>query len=1061
MHNTLRTISNHPLALVLFALLSVIASPLAAVAQANASQRLLLSGTWRFALDPQDDGVDDGWWNSELPERIDLPGTTDSGGFGNPAPSTTMGLARSHAYTGVAWYQREVNIPEGWSGRRVQLSLERAHWITQAWLDNQPLGRQDSMSTPHVYDLPANLPAGMHTLTLRIDNRLGFLGDFAHAVGVHTQTNWNGIIGRIELTSTPKVWIERVRTFPDLEKKSLGVEVTIGNDTAEVVDVAIAMTVTPTFENVSALQMQQGNVRAEPLGLTTRRLEYHMGESVQTWDEFSPRLYQLLTEVEFPGLPSQTDVTRFGMREVGVIGTNIAINGRPIFLRGANNGCQFPLTAVPPMDKDGWIRLMRVVKSYGLNHIRFHSWCPPEAAFNAADQEGVYLAPELPTTTAEPEEYLLDEGDRILRAYGNHPSFIMLSGGNEMYYGAQSVGRFLARMVEHLKSMDSRHLYLGSTGSELMSVNDYQSIGSRLRHGPAGIGPLAPHTLMDYASAWPDLPPTWRVNSWDGPLVSHELGQWCAYPDFQEIEKYTGVLRAHNYEIYRDRLAEAGMRDMADTFVRSSGALQALMYKAEIETQLRTPGLAGFQLLDLTDYPGQGTAPVGVVNSFLEPKKYLSPDQFRMFCDTTVPLLRVSKFEWTSNEVFEAQYLIAHFAETPLREVNPYWRISNDAGEVIAEGLLEPMDIPLGSGTFLGRFSAPLKDVSAPVCLTVELGLKDTRFRNQWRIWVFPDSAVVTIPEPLVVTDALDESAIDALNAGRDVLMLRPGGKLTNAVPGSFRPIFWNAYHFPSEGDVGLGIVCDATHPALAGFPTTDHTDWQWWYLLRQSQSLMLQDAPPQLKPIVQVIDDWNQCRKLGLIFESRVGSGRLLFCGIDLLELQKEHPAARQLLASLIGYMGSDAFEPMVSMSVAEAAVVFAPESNLARYKRVKATSAAPGPRNFPPLACDGKRGTQWRPSPVDRQPSLEVDLGDIHVLRTIQIVWEEDMPVPQYTVESSSDGQAWTGLELRPEIATPTDSSTHIIEGVSGRFVRLVFNPSDDTSIGVAELRVFEADK
>ncbi|MCU7497148.1 MAG: hypothetical protein HF311_16875, partial [Ignavibacteria bacterium] len=139
-------------------------------------------------------------------------------------------------------------------------------------------------------------------------------------------------------------------------------------------------------------------------------------------------------------------------------GTQFAVNGRTTFLRGKHDGCVFPLTGHPPMDEAGWLKYLKICRQYGINHIRFHTWTPPEAAFAAADALGMYLQPELPYWGEYNEtiqKAMMPEAERILKAYGNHPSFVIFTLGNECG-GSRDV---MAAMVSDLRARDPRHLY--------------------------------------------------------------------------------------------------------------------------------------------------------------------------------------------------------------------------------------------------------------------------------------------------------------------------------------------------------------------------------------------------------------------------------------------------------------------------------------------------------------------------------------------------------------------------------------------------------------------------
>jgi len=923
MHHGGRSIA--PVLLLLLVLPLVAESPEKAAAGPVAGQpagTISLAGEWGFCLDPQDQGVAEKWFDAVLPQKTRLPGSTDENGYGTKtAEPEAFWLNRVYKYVGPAWYQHEVVIPEAWRGKRIVLSLERCHWETRVWVDGVAAGMQDSLCTAHQYDLSKLMTPGRHRLGVRVDNRVKInVGKDAHSVADHTQTNWNGIVGRIELAATDPVWIDDVQVYPDVEKKTAKVLVTVGNAggqnaegelAVEVVDLAVGPDVTPA----GRLSIPSRKTRCTIAGdkPTQLAIDLPLGEEVKLWDEFSPALYGLSVSLaaESQGRRfADRKRVRFGMREFHTRGTQFTINGRLTFLRGTLECCIFPLTGYPPTRPEGWQRIIRAAKAHGLNHFRFHSWCPPEAAFEAADREGFMFHVETPVWTVlggdpQVDQFVYAEGDRILRAYGNHPSFCMLVVGNEP--SGKNQEAFLSKIVTYWKQKDARRAYTGASGWPVTPESDYHSrpqprghawgagLGSRFNAGPLS-------TDVDYRQ---------EVASFPVPVVSHEIGQWCVYPNFQEIPKYTGVLRARNFEIFRDSLAGHHMLDQAGDFLTASGKLQALLYKEEIETALRTPGFGGFQLLDLHDFPGQGTALVGVLDAFWDGKGYIRPEAFHQFCCETVPLLRMKKCTWTADETFQAEAEIAHYGPAPIDKALPVWSIKYADGRELASGELPAVTVPLGSGTRLGRIDLNLAKVAAPAKLVVSLSLQGTPYRNQWDIWVYPTRVDTAPPEDVLLAEALDEQALQALQAGRKVLLMPPPATVRSDVPPGFTTIFWNTQWTRRQPPHTLGILCNPQHPALAGFPTEFHSNWQWWDLVSKSRSMILDEFPATLRPIVQVIDDWNTNRRLGLVFEAKVGGGRLLVCSIDLRSNLAERPVARQMLHSLLRYMQSPAFAP------------------------------------------------------------------------------------------------------------------------------------------------------
>src|SRR5205823_222485 len=143
-------------------------------------------------------------------------------------------------YLGAAWYQRDIEIPDDWKDRRVVLFLERPHWESRVWQDDTLIGTNNSLCVPHEYELGVSLKPGKHRLTVRVDNRMimAYRPD-AHSVSDSLNSSWNGIVGKMELRSTPKVWIEDVRLFPNLKSNSVTAKVSVGNAKGEEVKVRL------------------------------------------------------------------------------------------------------------------------------------------------------------------------------------------------------------------------------------------------------------------------------------------------------------------------------------------------------------------------------------------------------------------------------------------------------------------------------------------------------------------------------------------------------------------------------------------------------------------------------------------------------------------------------------------------------------------------------------------------------------------------------------------------------------------------------------------------------
>jgi len=906
-----------------------------------------LAGDWSFKIDSLDQGVSEEWYGTSLAETVVLPGSMAENGKGNDITVDTQWtgnmwndslwykddkmkkyrekgnvkvpfwLSPVKVYKGPAWYQKKVTVPESWGNKQINLRLERVHWESTVWVDGKKIGMENSLGTTHEYDMNGFLSPGEHTITVRVDNRVKDIdvGVDAHSISDNTQTNWNGIVGDIQLIATSKVSMGMVKLYPNVSNKNVKAVVQLENSSGQKQKGQLTFEVKGKTGGSESLHIITKDIEiVDRLKIT---VDYDMGENPKLWDEFDPNLYTIeLTLKTDAG--KDTEKIDFGMRDFKAKGTIFTINDRPVFLRGTLESAIFPLTGYPPTDVDSWKRVLHIVQDHGLNHVRFHSWCPPEAAFQAADELGVYLQVEASAWTTigdgEPiDTWLYKEGEDIINAYGNHPSFVMMAYGNEP--SGKNHTEYLRNYVAHFKALDSRRMYTSAAGWPLIDNLDYYNHkGPRIQGWDQNLESIinkkAPQTEFDYDEL---------VEKTPIPYVSHEMGQWCVYPNFKEMSKYTGVLKPKNFEIFKETLEENGLGDLAEKYLLASGKLQTLCYKADIEAALRTKSLGGFQLLDLHDFPGQGTALIGVLDAFWDEKGYVTPEQFRAFNNETVPLARLKRRVFKNTDTLKVAVEVAHFGKEEFKGVIPKWSLIRTDDSVFAEGDFMKKDIPIGNGISLGNIDLPLSKVEKAEKLTLKVTIEN--FENSWDIWVYPNELKpISKEDGFKVVSKLDDTTIKYLQNGGNVLLNVTKGDIAPDKGGDigigFSSIFWNTSWTNGQKPHTLGILCDPEHPAFANFPTEFHSNWQWWDAMSHSNAIVL-DGLPDLDPIVRVIDDWFKNRRTALIFEAKVGKGKLLMSGIDLHTNLEGRLEAKQLLYSLKNYMASDGFSPQTSLDI------------------------------------------------------------------------------------------------------------------------------------------------
>jgi hypothetical protein len=897
-----------------------------------------LAGTWRFATDSGDEGIANGWWRSAeaLTENLPLPGTTDLAGKGERrtnAPDGEHHLTREFHHLGPAWYQRDIEIPKSWRGLRVELTLERVMWQSRVWLDDREVSPPgDSLSVPHIHSLGhvgTEIAPGTRRLTLRIDNRMIHpIGDKGHAYGDQMQSIWNGAVGEIALRTIAPGEVRHARIFPDAETQTIRAELTLEPGTSH-----HSPTGTIILHDPDGREITRALWQTEP-GTTIHETTLKLETPPRLWSEFEQPLYQVDVRSDRAGEGSEPWSERFGFRSIGRAGQRLAINGRPTFFRGNLECAAFPLTGHPPVDVESWRRIWRVYREHNLNHARFHSWCPPRAAFEAADELGIYLQVEAPIwmdhwmagpnprpemeTAGHPQglgkndrgndDFARAEIRRILDEYGNHPSFVLFCIGNELGTSDFDViGRWMAEARAH----DPRRLYAASTARTITGHCDYNAT-----HHIPGIGPcrarFSADTRWNYEETYARAPV---------PILAHETGQVPVYPDWNELAKFTGPLKPFRLEAMREQARANGILNDAADLRAASGALNRLLNREELEGYFRTPSCAGFQLLSMQDFTGQGEALVGWRDIFYQDKGTTDPAEFRQWCAPTVPLLEIPKRIWQTHETLTAATLIHHSGPEPETHISLHWSLrKRDGPQTLASGTLPAVTVKPGDVARAGELSIDLKHITAPAELQLTLAAEGrNEICNSYPLWIFPEKIDSSAPDDIVLTDDWP-AAKAAIAAGRRVVFFtdRVGAPGATGLA-SWRPLYWSVPFFPGQHSQTLGLLVRNDHPALATFPTPAFNDWLWHDICAGAKGFDLTGLVPDAwKPITQPVTDFHLNRKLGSLFELRVGQGSLLVSGYSLAaDRAATHPEVAALRRSLLDYAASPAFAPTLELPV------------------------------------------------------------------------------------------------------------------------------------------------
>lgn len=855
-----------------------------------------LSGLWNYQIDENDIGIKEKFYSDNLCETgFKLPGTTCENNIGKiqtnydeMTKDTVRCLRMHHDYNGVIWLQRKINIPFEWEDKEIYLYMERVMWFSDVWVDDKKIDRQiDSLCTPHIYKL-TGCERGEHMLTMRIDNRnLYNLDNMASGFTNDTQSVWNGVIGEIKLYKKDKYNISNVQVYPDIKYSKISVQITvdtslIGYNSVENIDISLEVVgMAKTDYNVNVHHTRQ-----------IVYLEYDMDKDIKLWDEFNPYLYTLKVCLKHDDNIDE-EIVSFGMREIKADGRHFMLNGKRIFLRGTLDCCVYPKTGYPPTDLNHWLKVCKTAKEYGLNHIRFHSWCPPEAAFKAADVTGIYILAEMTlwlnrdvcalATGDDPihSEFFLKEAQRISKFYGNHPSFIMFSNGNEL------LGDFemLENLTTQIKALDNRRLYTLTSNFDrnVTPADDYFSAFRADGHGircQYFHKKLTRDTYLDFDDG---------IMSKNVPTVSFEVGQYCVYPNVNDINKYDGNLMPVNFAVIRDDLEKKNLLHKVNDFVFASGKLAALLYKEDIEASLRTKEMGGIELLGIHDYTGQCTATVGVLDAFWESKGIISGDEFRQFCSPVVPLLKTKRM-YQNTDTFIADFDIADFGENKIKDVEYVLKFYN--GE----------ELIYNTKSKNSHIEFPLEFISASMHIKVVLSVNE--YSNSWDIFVY--SPVKEVQNTVLITDSITDEVIDKIENGGKVYINANKETLKKQIQGKFYPVFWSPAYFPSSNP--CGFMCENENGVFDEFPTEKTSNYQWHIPLDNSMSIDISKLPIDFTPTLELVPNFFDNTRMAAILEARIGKADILFTAFDF---GVDNMEVKQLEYSIKSYINSEKFAP------------------------------------------------------------------------------------------------------------------------------------------------------
>ncbi len=759
-------------------------------------------------------GVDAPWANAR---KIGVPGAWEAQGVGEPG----MGIPWDplwdsspkmlrHVYVGEGWYRKDVALPRDWAGKKVWLKIGGVKSQGWFWVNKHPVAWVDTYCGTYKYDItPFVKPGATNRIVACASNALpsrkGLMSN------VH---RWGGIYRDVEIEATPETRIDYAWVRGDFDARAAEAHVTVAGDDTRSHRVRVAV------EGVSATSP------ACVGGETVVRLPLR---DFRPWSPERPDLYWAeISLLDGAGAVVHTWRERFGVRKLEVRGGEFYLNGHPCFMRGFGDDSVYPLTGLPPPDRETHLEHLRKAKAAGFNFVRLHTHCEVPEYFEAADEAGILVQAELPYYTDIPTEAFTFDPLRDLRElqahYSRHPSFAVYCGGNEGRLGPYVE----KKMYAFVKRTDPDRLVIHQDGDRPCWLECGDDDGC---NDPGN---------SDYDSGPRDVWPRGSLAP-ERPFVCHEYLNLCVKQDTRLNPLYTGAwLPPDSREDRAAWLAARGL-DLAwgDALQDAQHTLQGVYQKRGIESARKDPFCDGYcfwTVVDVAVANGAIHSAQGLLDPFWQTKKGgLSPERFAMFNGTSAVLADFSPDcpVAQAGEKREATFFFANYDGAPKRGAVLRWRLSAD-GATLLEGVEPLADMPEGNARPVARVSFVVPVVSKAVKATLRAEIDGTA--NEWEFWLFPARAkrngvgiaadasllgamerfydgVIDAASPaaadarVVVAPFGSPVAADALASGRRVLTVSGGDGKPNVSLG-----WW------SMGEqVGTALAKDS--PELAGLP--------------------------------------------------------------------------------------------------------------------------------------------------------------------------------------------------------------------------------------------------
>ncbi|MBE6364587.1 MAG: hypothetical protein E7053_02400 [Lentisphaerae bacterium] len=627
------------------------------------------------------------------------------------------------------------------------------------------------------------------------------------------------------------------------------------------------------------------------------------------WSDRHPELCDIELTLDADGQITDAVKFRWGARQLTVNGMSIEINGIPTFFRGVTEHCYFADTTNPHCDREKYLRELGVLQRAGFNFVRCHTWCPPEAFYEACDQLGLLVETELPSV------WSFDEAADIIRQIRRHPSAVILCEGNEKKIDETAIIR-LEKLAAMLRQMAPGMLF--NPQSAMRGIEYDFDAGREITHYPMEYDAQRLDRVREISDCFGNLAGEFsyghdeypgrelmeaRNAVYQRPCLCHEAGILGGYLDFSLESRYENTFIGTDlFRAAREHMTKHGVYEKARIYYEKNTLFITECRKQLIENIRSMRNVSGFDYLGGIDTHWHLIGyPCGVFNEFYEEKYGETVADVRRYCGESILLCSAgNQRNRPAGTAFSETIEFSCFEEQPLSGAVLQWSFDTADGQVIAAGkhlcdtFAPGKVVPAGAVNF--TLPSCEKGVSATLKVTLSTGEKS--WENRWNFWIFP-AGDFTLDDQVKIVDKLDENLIRFISGGGRVLLT---GNFPALASGErFRS-------FTSGRSLGHGGALLNAHPIWEKFPHNGFLDWQFFPMMTNSKSLIYSGDMPEFAPIFELIPSFKMVKHKSMLSEFTVGKGRLLVSG---WRFDADDPGAKYMLRVLVEYLNGNDFAP------------------------------------------------------------------------------------------------------------------------------------------------------